>query len=1097
MSAVNTNNDIVKVISTGRPEHISLDFERLRSEGIRHLENLATEIWTDFNAHDPGITILEVLCYAITDLAYRTRILPIADIASSGGSGKPWFEAAEILPVSPVTAKDFRKILIDLDGIRNAWIERAVPGDLGIKRQKEETGTSDNAPVFIFKLRCIVDGKWDEVVLNDLVSRFVSAKNADGTDNPDYKTIIKTITEVVTFSDQQGFIERIKTIDEIKKDLKKGLKDTLIDKEINTDAIVKKIICTQGYFEFNTTGDALALSGIYRILLEADDDIDPKSSKQTEKIVRRAMRRLQQNRSLGHDFLEPEVVQNWKFCVCMDIETEPAANEKMIAAEILHRIQEFLVPTIRFYNFVEMRAKGYASDQIFNGPLLRHGFIDDREMEQATLPKYIFHSDLMRIAMGTPGVLDVHELSIKGPSTKGKYVQHCAIPVSDDDLPIPVGHLKPLLDACCSRVQVHRGDLVSVFFGDALEEEYNGLRMAAQRLSFDQPGGPVFDGGSFRPDLGDYESVQFEFPGNYMIGSHRPHPGRIYSSRQTQAYLLFFDQILSSYLSQLGRVKKLFAVQQNPEEPTRVLPALFEAPGALELMGDYAELTFPLAAYAGVKGLAEEKEKTLLAENDQLGAVIGKTDDEAIKEALKQQIKQNETLINTWKELVSAMKKLENKSFAGISALRKTVSEKAGDLYSEIATVVDKTVWEHFSDLADNNIIQALEKIGDPPAQRQERRNKLLDHLIARFGESFSEYVASLLRADSNPEDNPWRQDFAEYLHDKARFLENIPVIGAERGKGLNYQKRQEDKSPDVWNTNNVSGLQKRVSALLGMDAGRQQSLLGKLPYYFDITAKQPAQGRRLYQINLRRQKDDLSKKENPARRGPLMSSRDIKSVEVAEKIVKYLYQNIWKTDKLQPRSIPNKETDSQVFFEGEIPGEKDLFELFSRTVPKKEVLALYEELKALLSPRTTADREGFHIIEHILLRPNDDRDQLLKLSLGCDLDEMPKDPYSFWATLVLPNWVGRFQYPDFRNLVEHTFRREAPAYMALRFCWVSREEMYAFEPLFKNWLEEKAKCTPDECHVTEAANQLIDWLNLHPAPCPCEDQEAEKSICE
>ncbi|NUO00183.1 MAG: hypothetical protein HUU01_06160 [Saprospiraceae bacterium] len=1096
MSAGNTNNDIVKVISKGRPEHISLDFERLRSEGIRHLENLATEIWTDFNAHDPGITILEVLCYAITDLAYRTRILPIADIASSGGSGKPWFEAAEILPVSPVTAKDFRKILIDLDGIRNAWIERAKPSDAGIKKLNESIEYLHKKPVF--KLKCLDDNNnWDIEAINALASKFVAPKNAEGEDNPDHKVIVETITNVEIAGGEQDLI---KTIDKIKTKLKSELKPREGNPLIDPEAIVKEIICTQGYFEFSTTTEstyALGFSGIYRIWLEVDDDIDPKSTKQTEKIIRRAMRRLQENRSLGHDFLEPEVIQNWKFCLCIDIETEPAANEKMIAAEILHRIQEFLVPTIRFYNFAEMRAKGYASDQIFNGPLLNHGFIDDREMERATLPQYVFHSDLMRIAMETPGVLDVHELSIKGPGTNGKYVQDWKVEIRDSELPNAEEPLKPLLDACCSKVQVHRGDLTSVFYGDALEEEYNGLRLAAQGLSFDQPGGPVFEGGSYRPDLGDYESIQYDFPGNYMIGSHRPHPGRIYATRQTQAYLLFFDQILSSYLSQLGRVKKLFAVQQNPEEPTQILPALFDAPGALELMGDFAELTFPLAAYAGVKHLAEEKEQLLLAQNEQLNVEITNTDDEVLQEALKQQIIQNQSLIATWKAMLAEMKKLENKPFAGITQLRKTVSEKAGNLYAEIAALVDKNVWEHYAALANNNIIRSLEIIGDPPAQRQDRRNKLLDHLIARFGESFSEYVASLLRADSNPEDNPWRQDFAEYLQDKARFLENIPIVGAERGRGLNYRKFREDKGPDVWNTTNVSGLQKRVSALLGMDAGRQQSLLGKLPYYFDITAKQPAQGRRLYQINLRRQKDDLTKKENPARRGPLMSSRDIKSLEVAEKIVKFLYQNIWKTDKLKPRHIPNDESYSQVFFEGEIPGEKDLFELFSRTVPNKEVLALHEELKALLSPRTTNDREGFHIIEHILLRPNDDRDQLLKLLPGCDFYETPKDPYSFWATIVLPDWVGRFQYPDFRNLVEHTFRREAPAYMALHFCWVNREAMYDFEPKFKNWLEEKAKCTSDECRVTEAANLLIEWLNVHLAPCICPDETPEKSICE
>ena len=50
----------------------SQDFYRLRGEGIGYVEQMGSKQWTDYNTHDPGITILEALCFAITDLAYRT-----------------------------------------------------------------------------------------------------------------------------------------------------------------------------------------------------------------------------------------------------------------------------------------------------------------------------------------------------------------------------------------------------------------------------------------------------------------------------------------------------------------------------------------------------------------------------------------------------------------------------------------------------------------------------------------------------------------------------------------------------------------------------------------------------------------------------------------------------------------------------------------------------------------------------------------------------------------------------------------------------------------------------------------------------------------
>ena len=61
-------------ISDQPPEHPVLDYAGLVAEGIRQLERLSDGRWTDFNTHDPGITILEAACYALTDLGYRTGV---------------------------------------------------------------------------------------------------------------------------------------------------------------------------------------------------------------------------------------------------------------------------------------------------------------------------------------------------------------------------------------------------------------------------------------------------------------------------------------------------------------------------------------------------------------------------------------------------------------------------------------------------------------------------------------------------------------------------------------------------------------------------------------------------------------------------------------------------------------------------------------------------------------------------------------------------------------------------------------------------------------------------------------------------------------
>jgi len=64
-----------------------MDYEFLRKKGLKLIEKLASKIWTDYNTHDPGISLLELLSYAITDLGYRTNF-DLKDIITSDPNSK-------------------------------------------------------------------------------------------------------------------------------------------------------------------------------------------------------------------------------------------------------------------------------------------------------------------------------------------------------------------------------------------------------------------------------------------------------------------------------------------------------------------------------------------------------------------------------------------------------------------------------------------------------------------------------------------------------------------------------------------------------------------------------------------------------------------------------------------------------------------------------------------------------------------------------------------------------------------------------------------------------------------------------------------------
>jgi len=101
----------------------SQDYEFLRLAGMKYIEKYGNQLWSDYNSHDPGVTILEVLSYAITELGYRTSF-DIKDLlADKEGTigNKTFFPANKILTNAPLSEIDYRKVLIDIDGVSNAW----------------------------------------------------------------------------------------------------------------------------------------------------------------------------------------------------------------------------------------------------------------------------------------------------------------------------------------------------------------------------------------------------------------------------------------------------------------------------------------------------------------------------------------------------------------------------------------------------------------------------------------------------------------------------------------------------------------------------------------------------------------------------------------------------------------------------------------------------------------------------------------------------------------------------------------------------------------------------------------------------------------
>jgi hypothetical protein len=121
--------------------------------------------------------------------------------------------------------------------------------------------------------------------------------------------------------------------------------------------------------------------------------------------------------------------------------------------------------------------------------------------------------------------------------------------------------------------------------------------------------------------------------------------------------------------------------------------------------------------------------------------------------------------------------------------------------------------WSNIYDSA--GAVDMVRAAVETPQMSRERRNRFLDHLIARFAERFHDYasvVASLPGADPN-----------KLIPTKCEFLQTYPATSS--GRGIAHDRTLGD--PNLWNTTNVSGLEQRLAKLLGITNYARRNLDG------------------------------------------------------------------------------------------------------------------------------------------------------------------------------------------------------------------------------------------------------------------------------
>ncbi|HNW50964.1 MAG TPA: hypothetical protein PKH79_07780 [Prolixibacteraceae bacterium] len=867
MSTINTHITIPKNVASNN----DLDYAWLKQKGLEYIEQLSGNLWTDYNSHDPGITILEMLCYAITDLGLRIE-MPIENIlAPENRSAKKieeqFFKASDILPSKPVTGLDYRKLFIDLDGINNCWLKP-------------------------YKKTVYVD------CLNDRISY-----------------------SPTQFADVSG-------------DFKK---------------------------EFT-------LKGLYSVVLDLSEEV--KTTSDFDKIKEKVIKRFHANRNLCEDLIEVTKIETQPISVCYIIELYPEADEELVEAQVSLAIDNYFSPGVKFYSLKQLVEKGYTTDEIFDGPVLSHGFIDPEELKKSDQRTEVRLSDIMKLIMNIEGVKFIKDISIADRPKEEDEPDRWRICIDEGKKPVRCpnsgySYYKGVLPVNINKTKVEE------YKAAIIEKEQEEREKSSLNMEVEIPSGSYMN-------TSETTTIQNDFPDTYGIGlmglPNQVETARKAKAKQLKGYLLFFDQVLASYFAHLGKVKDLLSVD-NP-----------------------LTKTYFTQAVADIRNFDELVEKYPVSDSDELTDLLFKNLDHSI-----------------------------------------------------------------------------------------ERKNQILDHLMARFAEKFSDFAFLMKELYG---------DFADeaILQSKENFQKDYHITSMERGSAFNYYKQTPQQ---LWNTANVAGVEKRIARLSGMKNFNRRNLSESFAEIYDFT---DIDGKKVYRWRIRNEQNEilLSATINykTARQAELeMQQSVIRIIETPEEVVESAFDKTI-TDKtvIGNMVVQVSETNRYSFdvINPDITNTHREEWIIARCY---EMFDTPEELKnAMLGiigfMTGIYTEEGMFLIEHPLLLPDGsktdiDLNQFMPISTDKCTSCEPIDPYSYRITVVLPGWTYRFANPDFRRFMEELIRKEIPAHILARICWIGyrkneveddENQMLQLEKTWKNYLLDKT--TSGQIQDGSKRTDLISILN-------------------
>jgi len=978
----------------------SLLFRSLRQKGIEELQQIASDTWSDHNVHDPGISLHEAFCYIITEAANQLNFSFKDLIATAKGIADAninYPSAATNLPCKAVTLIDFRKIILDLPEIRNAYFDVttdskiAVFYDSVLKQLTYTAGPNTTAILWggLYSIQL-------EMETDDLNSNTFNLTVVVGVNNIPVILTFKYWDEVSAEWFAANTITAITLEDTVVQLAATDFQDFYSEWTINFSDGSTVIDFPVWVKLVDPLPAAVTIAAFVAALQPAISATVPGSPyllyKQrlldVQVVVNKAHDAFLTNRNVGEDISLFTAMRLQEIAMDASVEITSVADPVEVFALIIFAIETFFSPRPGFQSLEQLLVnEDFKVEDVFLGPLLNSGFLSEDALNTLSKGNTIYVSDLIHLVLDVKGTATVRDLSLT------TYFNNFEAIVDERNcLKIKKG-FKPALSAT-------KTDLVLTRNGIAISIDKTLVNARLTELRTTAAAGPgpgakdlAIPFGNF-PNIGTYRSVQYELPAIYGTGSAgislSSPPERIAQLRQLQGYLFLFDQILANTFSQLANVGDLFAIRQQRSKTYYYQP-LYNVPGAEDLIGYLSGLQ----------------------------------------------------------------------------------------------------TWEDFIVTSNNDYIKLLDDAGEPDDTFFQRRNLLLDYLLARTAENRQDYAAILTSLPG---------DFVKQiiLHEKEKFLERYPALSMARAQAYNYALNKAvgiGTAPDVWDTDNVGGYVKMVCAKLGFVSDKERNLYHLLSENFDLIG--PV-GARIYRM---RDNGGLE-----LIRSQISFSNDGFATDNIKLFLRLgRYRENYEIFQIAP---------GQFSFKIVFPLPPDV-PIFNISYTGAAILAneaasenVIQTIINIIGEKYTL--EGIHVVEHILLRPRNVgavlSDKLFK-PLTAE-DTFLTDPYSHVVTAALPSGKQhdfsilndpstplvtgeRLLDEEYKLFLQQTILREAPAHLLVNIFFLDidadpnealfddRPSLQNFERKLKAWREAVADKTATIATKIDAQRKLVTVIEI------------------